>query len=81
MVLLKNKTDLLVPECGALFRFQMMHGRFVQKVFALPPVVVHPENVQQCRFTCPRRAHDRHKFAFGDIQIDIAKDIEKLLFA
>ena len=81
MVLLKHKTDLLVPECGAFFRLQMMNGRFVQKVFALPAVIVHPENVQERRFTCARRAHDRNKFAFGDIQIDIAKDIEKLLFA
>ena len=79
--MLKHETDLLVPECGAFFRLQMMHSRFVQKVFALPAVIVHPENVQQRRFTCARRTHDRNKFAFGDVQIDIAQDVEKLLLA
>src|SRR4029077_12598082 len=47
MVLLKKETDLLVPERGAFFRLQMMNSRFVQRVFALPAVIVHPENVQQ----------------------------------
>ena len=52
MVLLKHKTDLFVPECGSLFWLQMMHCGFAQRIFALPTVVVHPEDVQQRRFPC-----------------------------
>jgi hypothetical protein len=46
MVLLKDEADLFVPQRGALFRLQMMHRGFIQKIFALPAVVMHPENVQ-----------------------------------
>src|SRR5262245_193527 len=81
MVLLKDETDLFVPQRGALLWLQMMNGSFVQKIFALPAVVVHPENVQQSRFTSARWSHDRNKFAFGDVQIDIAQDVKKLLLA
>src|SRR5262245_21435821 len=79
MILLKYETDLLVPKRRALFRLQMIHRSFAQKIFALPAVIVHPEDVQQRRFPGGRRSHDRDKFAFGDIEIDIAQDIEKFL--
>src|SRR5262249_4154231 len=79
MVLLKDEAYLFIPQRGALLWFQMMNGSFVQRIFALPTVVVHSENVQKRRFTSARRTHDRNKFAFGDVQIDIAQDIEKFL--
>src|SRR5262245_7235490 len=79
MILLKYETDLLVSERGALFRLQMMHCGFAQRIFALPAVVVHPENVQQRRFTGARWPHDRNEFAFGDVQIDITQDVEEFL--
>jgi hypothetical protein len=81
MVLLKHEPDLLIPQRRALFRLQMMNGCFVQRIFALPTVIMHPENVQQRRFTCARRPHDRDKFAFGDVHIDVAQDVKKLLLA
>src|SRR5262249_61107914 len=70
MVLLKDKTDLLVPQRGALLRLQMMHSCVVQRVFAFPAVIVHPENVQQRRFTSARRTHDGNKFALGKFRLN-----------
>jgi hypothetical protein len=81
MILLKDESDLLVAERGALLWLQMMHCRFVKKIFAFPAVIVHPEDVQQRRFACTGRTHHGHEFAFGDIQIDIAQDVEKFLLA
>src|SRR5207247_11051937 len=40
MILLKSETDLLVPQCRSLFRFQMVRCISVEKVFSGPPVVV-----------------------------------------
>src|SRR5438034_5686042 len=79
MILLKHEADLLVPQCGAFLRLQMMHGGFAQKIFTAPAVVVHSENVQQRRFACARRPHDRDKVAFLNVQIDLAQDVKKLL--
>src|SRR5262245_7214008 len=81
VVLLKDEADLLVPERGALLWLQMMHCAFAQRIFTLPAVIVHPKDVQKCRFTSARRTHDRNKFALGDVKIDIAQNIEKLLLA
>jgi hypothetical protein len=53
MILLKNESDLLVSQSGALFRFQMMHRGLVEKVFAGPSVIMHPENMQEGRFARP----------------------------
>src|SRR3982074_3381727 len=79
MVLLKHETDLLVPQCGAFFRLQMMNGSFAQKIFTLPTVIVHSENVQQRGFASARWSHHRDKIAFLDVQIDLAQDVEKFL--
>src|SRR4029453_13614705 len=81
MVLLKHETDLLVPERGAFFRLQMMNGRCGQRIFPPPAGVMHPEDWQQARFSRARWPHNRNEFAFGDVQIDIAQDVEKLLLA
>jgi hypothetical protein len=52
MVLLKYETDLLVAQRRALFRFQMMDRGVVQKIFATPAMIVHSEDMQECRFPC-----------------------------
>ena len=80
MILLKHETDSLVPQRGAFLRLQMMHRGSIQKKFAAPAVIVHPENVQQRRFARARRAHDRNEFAFSHIEIDVAQDIKHLPF-
>src|SRR5436190_22599165 len=57
----------------------MMHRGSTQKIFTAPAVIVHPENVQQCRFTCAGRTHYRDEIAFLDLQVDVAQDVKKLL--
>src|SRR6266446_2842913 len=56
----------------------MMDWRFAQKIFTAPAVVVHPENVQQRRFACAGRAHNRDEVAFLNIQIDLAQYVKAL---
>src|ERR1700737_1672324 len=80
MVLLENKTDLLVAQCGPLFRFQMVNGRFIEKIFAAPSVIVHSEDVKQRRFSGAGWSHHRNELAFCDLDIDVAQDEEKLSF-
>ena len=41
VVVLKNETDLLVAQRGALFRLQAMDGGFIEVIFAGPAEVVH----------------------------------------
>src|SRR5947208_1631356 len=78
MVLLKNKADLLIAQRRALFRLQMMDGRLVEKIFAIPTVIVHSENVEQRRFTGTRWSHHRNELAFRDFDVDIAQNVKKL---
>ena len=78
MILLKDKSNLFVSQSCALFRLQMMHRRFVEKVFTRPAVIVHAENVQEGRLARARRAHYGDKIAFCDIEIDVAQDIKGL---
>src|SRR6266480_4793337 len=56
----------------------MMDWRFAQKIFTAPTVIVHPENVQQRRFACAGRAHNRDEVAFLNLQIDLAQDVKEL---
>ena len=77
MILLENETDLFVAQRGSFFGFQMMNGRFIQKIFAAPSVVVHAENVEQRRFASAGWAHDRNEFAFGYVDVDVAQHVEK----
>src|SRR6266567_822751 len=80
MVLLKNKTNLLVAQRGTLLRFQMMNGRFVEKIFAAPTVVVHSKNVEQRRFAGAGGSHHRNELALRNLDIDVAQDVEKSSF-
>ena len=80
MVLLKNKTDLFVAQGGAFLRFQMMNRDTHQKIFARPGVIVHAENMQQRRFSGAGRSHDGNEIALLDLEIDVAQDVEELLF-
>src|ERR1700757_2383309 len=57
----------------------MMHRGFIQKIFAEPAVIVHPEDVQQRRFACTGWPHYRYKVTLLDVQIDLAQDVKKLL--
>src|SRR5438067_553251 len=79
MILLEHEADLLVPQCGAFLRFQMMNRGFAQKIFTAPAVVVHSKNMQQRGFACARRPHYRDKVALLNVQIDLAQDVKKLL--
>ena len=76
MILLKNEPDLFVPQSGALLCFQVMHCGFIEKVFARPAVIMHPENVQESRFARARGAHYGNKIALSDVEIDVAQDIK-----
>src|SRR5882724_4517876 len=78
MILLENESDLLISQCGALFRFKMMHRRLIEKIFAGPSVIVNAENVQEGRLVGARRSHHRNKIAGGNIEIDVAQDIKHL---
>src|SRR5207237_10548736 len=78
ITLLQNKTDLLVAQRRALFRLQMMDGRLVEKIFAIPAVVVHSEDMEQGRFPGAGWSHHRNEFAFRDFDVDIAQNIKKL---
>src|SRR5439155_1621265 len=78
MILLKNETDLLVAQCRSLFWFQMMRCSSVEKVFTGPAVIVHSQNVQQRRFACAGRTHDRDEVAFLNLQIDLAQNVKEL---
>src|SRR6266480_1287381 len=78
MILLKDETDLLVPQSGAFLRFQLMHCGFAEKIFTRPTVIVHAENMQQSRFACAGRAHNRDEVAFLNLQIDLAQDVKEL---
>src|SRR5205823_8678578 len=78
MILLKNETNLLVAQCRSLFRFQMMRCGSVEKVFTGPAVIVHSQNVQQRRFACAGRAHNRDEVAFLNLQIDLAQNVKEL---
>src|SRR5437879_11269975 len=78
MILLENKTDLLVAQRGPLLGFQMMNGRFVEEIFATPAVVVHSEDMEQGRFPGAGWSHHRNEFAFRDFDVDIAQNIKKL---
>src|SRR5881394_625158 len=72
MILLENESDLLISQRGALFRFQMMHRGFIEKIFAGPSVIVHAENVQESRLARARWSHHRNKIAGGNIKVDVA---------
>src|SRR5690349_2576858 len=72
VILLKNEPDLLVPQSGALLRFQVMHCGLVEKIFARPAMIMHPENVQESRFARAGGAHYGNKIAFSDFEIDVA---------
>src|SRR5947209_5308543 len=50
MILLEDEADMFVAQGAALFRFQMMNGGVVEKIFARPTVIVHAKDVQQCGF-------------------------------
>src|SRR5438067_8360613 len=78
MILLKHETNLLVAQCRSLFRFQMMRCGSVEKVFTGPAVIVHSQNVQQRRFACAGRAHNRDEVAFLNLQIDLAQNVKEL---
>src|SRR5689334_23104544 len=38
-------------------------------------MVVHSEDVEQCRFPCSRRTHDRNKLTRLDVEIDAAQHV------
>src|SRR5438552_3095641 len=78
MILLKNKPNLFVAKRGPLFRFQMMNRRLVEKIFAAPTVIVHSEDVKQCRFSGARGSHHRNELPFGNVDVDVAQDVKKL---
>src|ERR1700731_3332596 len=77
MVALKNETDLFVAQSRALFRFQMMDGGLAEKIFAVPTVVVHANDVEERRFTRTRGAHHGNKLSFVDFETDIAQDVKE----
>src|SRR5689334_6370302 len=77
VVLLEHEADLLVAQSGALFGFEMMHCGVVKEIFSGPSMIMHSKDVQERRFSGTRRAHDRDKLAFGDVEVDVAKNIEK----
>src|SRR5439155_20072401 len=73
MILLENGSDLLISQRGALFRFQMMHRGFIEKIFAGPSGIVHAENVQESRLARARWSHHRNKIAGGNSKIEVAQ--------
>src|SRR6516162_778529 len=81
MILLKNKTDLLVAEGGPFLGLQMMNGGVVEKIFARPAVVVHSENVKQRRFAGPRRPHDGNELALRNFDVDVTQHIKEFAVA
>jgi hypothetical protein len=56
----------------------MMHRGFMQKIFTAPCVIVHSENMQQCRFARAGRPHHGDEVAFLDFQVDVAQNVKKL---
>src|SRR5438067_598262 len=49
MISLEDKTDLLVAEGRALFRFQIVDAHVVEEIFTAPGVIVHAEDVEERR--------------------------------
>src|SRR5207247_4945485 len=78
MILLKYEADLLFPQRGTFFRFQMMHCGFAEEIFTAPGVIVHAQNMQQRRFACARRTHDRDKISLRNLENDLAQNVKKL---
>src|SRR5438552_17178904 len=77
MILLKYEADLLVSQRGTFFRFQMMHCGFAEEIFTAPGVIVHAQNMQQRRFACARRTHDRNKISLRNLENDVAQNVKK----
>ena len=80
VITLEDESDLFVAQTGALFRFEVMNGGLAKKVFTVPAVVVHAEDVQQGRFAGPGWAHDGNELALVDFETDVAQDIKELPF-
>src|SRR5437762_7788731 len=52
--------------------------RFRRESITGPAVIVHSQNVQQRRFACAGRTHDRDEVAFLNLQIDLAQNVKEL---
>src|SRR6266404_5330231 len=77
MVLLENKTDLLVAESGPFLGLQVMNRRFVKEIFTAPTMIVHSENVEQRRFSGAGRTHYGDELAGRNVDCDIAQNIKE----
>src|SRR4051812_17111465 len=52
-----------------------MNRNIVEKVFAVPRLIVHTEDMQEGGFARARGAHDRNEFAGVNVQIDSSQHI------
>src|SRR5439155_21330316 len=80
MILLENKSDLFVAQRRTFFCLEMMDRGVAKKIFAAPAIIVHSKNVKERGFPGAGRAHDRNKFAFFDVDVDVTQDIKEFSF-
>src|SRR4030095_274888 len=80
MVLLKNKTDMLVAEGGTFLGFQMMNGGVVEKIFPGPAVIVASEKVKERRFAGARRPHHGNELALRNFNVDVTEHKKEFSF-
>ena len=67
----------MVTQLGSPRLAQSAHERPAQAVFALIVVVEDAEDVEQCTFTGPGRAHDGHQFPLLDVKVDAPQHMER----
>ena len=75
MVRLKHKTDVIAVVFGAFFLRKLLDGFVHEQILPLRWLFQKPQNMQQSRFTRPRRPHDGHKFARVDGQIYVSQHV------
>jgi hypothetical protein len=49
VITLKDEADVAIAQGRPLFGVQLMDGHVVKEIFPGPRLIVHPEDVQQCR--------------------------------
>jgi hypothetical protein len=77
MILLKNKTYLLVSQRRPFLRLEVVNGNIIEKEFSGPAVVMHSKDVQERGFAGAGRAHDRDELALFDLEVDVTQNIKK----
>jgi hypothetical protein len=59
-------------ELGSLFFAQLVNGLPHEMVLTRPGAIVHPQNVEERRFTGTGWPHDRNELAFAHVKSDAA---------